>query len=58
MLAGGNGGGTWSQNVDCDIFPLHYLSYLPRILCLCVCVCVSQLQKKIRIRRGRIVREE
>ncbi len=26
MLAGGSGGGAWSQNVDCDIFPLHYLS--------------------------------
>jgi hypothetical protein len=28
MLAGGSGGGggAWIQNVDCDIFPLHYLS--------------------------------
>jgi hypothetical protein len=27
MLAGGSGGGTWSQNVDCDIFPVHYTLY-------------------------------
>jgi len=28
MLAGGSrGGGAWSQNVDCDRFPLHYTLY-------------------------------
>ncbi len=27
MLAGGSGGGAWSQNVDYDIFPLHYTLY-------------------------------
>ncbi len=27
MLAGGSGGGAWSQNVDCNIFPLHYTVY-------------------------------
>ncbi len=26
MLAGGRRG-AWSQNVDCDIFPLHYTLY-------------------------------
>jgi hypothetical protein len=41
MLAGGRGG-AWSQNVDCDIFPLHYLSYI--CLWYFVCVCVSQLR--------------
>jgi hypothetical protein len=27
MLADGSGGGAWSQNVNCDIFPVHYTLY-------------------------------
>ncbi len=46
MLARGSGGGAWSQNVDCDKFPLHYLSYIcQNTLSVCVCVTIAEEEK-------------
>ncbi len=58
MLAGGSGGGAWSQNVDCDIFPLHYLSYicLGYFVCVCVCVCVTIAEEEKNKKRKNSMR--
>jgi hypothetical protein len=56
MLAGGSGGGG-SQNVDCDKFPLHYLSYIcQNTLSVCVCVCVTIAEEEKNKKRKNSMR--
>ena len=62
MLAGGSGGGAWSQNVDCDIFPLQYLSYIylgssvcrPVVLSSCHPVILSSCLSSLRLRNAQL----